>query len=145
MGTRSSIAIKNLDGTIESIYVHWDGYLEGVGATLLESYTTEAKVRQLLSLGNVSSLDDEIGEKHDFNTSVKGWTKFYERDRGEADQGSVKYRDEQGWLRGNGQEYNYLFLPYEGRWIVEFGDLDGDFTDLAGAVKEEALRRAKGR
>ena len=142
MGTRSSIAIKNADGTIESIYARWDGYLEGNGVILLENYTTEEKVRQLLALGNVSSLDNDIGEKHDFNQSVKGWTEFYSRDRGKAEQEAIRSSNEEAWIRAGGQEYNYLFLSTEKRWVVEFGDLEGEFIDLAKAIGQEAKKRS---
>ena len=85
MGTRSRIAIANSDGSFTSIYCHWDGYPEGVGATLLKHYTTYAKVRELMALGDLSSLGDEIGEKHDFESrGYHDWCKAYGRDRGET-------------------------------------------------------------
>jgi len=34
MATRSRIAIENQDGTVTSIYCHFDGYLSGVGKLL---------------------------------------------------------------------------------------------------------------
>ncbi|HKM41808.1 MAG TPA: hypothetical protein VJY43_04490, partial [Methanocorpusculum sp.] len=56
MSTRSYILIENIDGTFSGIYCHFDGYPKGVGATLLDSYRTEAKIRKLIALGNLSSL-----------------------------------------------------------------------------------------
>lgn len=56
MSTRSRIGIQNKDGSIESIYCHFDGYYEGVGRMLVENYTDESTVRELISLGNLSSL-----------------------------------------------------------------------------------------
>jgi len=56
MATRSTIAIQYEDGTIESVYCHNDGYLSGVGETLLENYTTPEKVEEILALGDHSSL-----------------------------------------------------------------------------------------
>jgi hypothetical protein len=79
MATRSTIGIRNEDNSIEVIYCHWDGYLEGVGNILKNNYNTEDKVRQLLSFGSVSSLDETI-----FGTV------FYGRDKGEKDQESQK-------------------------------------------------------
>jgi len=55
MGTRSTIAIRNTDGTFEAIYCHWDGYLSHNGRILEENYTTEEKVRELIALGDISS------------------------------------------------------------------------------------------
>ena len=56
MSTRSSIAIKNEDGSIDAIYCHNDGYLTNNGAILYKNYQDPAKVQQLINLGSISSL-----------------------------------------------------------------------------------------
>ena len=122
MATRSNIAIKNSDGTVEAIYCHWDGYPEHNGAILLEHYTDEAKIRELLSLGDLSSLGFEIGDKHDFNVKdhlSNNWCKAYGRDRGEEGVDKKHYADIQQWLC-YGEEYNYLFD--NGEWRCFAGD-----------------------
>lgn len=123
MGTRSRIAAKNADGTFTSIYCHRDGYPAGVGATLIDHYKDEAKVRALLALGDISSLGEEVGERHDFeDRSHPNWTTAYGRDRGEEDtQGEVcngigalgKLTQE------SGGEYLYVFE--DGNWFVAKG------------------------
>lgn len=61
MSTRSNIAIRESDGKMKVIYCHFDGYpLGGVGEQLLNHYKDETKVRKLIELGGISSLDDEI-------------------------------------------------------------------------------------
>jgi len=102
MGTRSRIGVMHGD-TIKSVYVHWDGYLSGVGATLLAHYDS-ARANHLVALGNISSLGSRIGEQHPFSkfeisyadpereaklalldlAEGEGWTTFYGRDRGES-------------------------------------------------------------
>jgi hypothetical protein len=72
MATRSRIAIENQDGTVTSIYCHFDGYIDGVGKTLQENYNTREKMEQLIALGDISSLGKTIEE-----------TVAYHRDRGE--------------------------------------------------------------
>lgn len=62
MATRSNIGALQQDGTIKVIYCHWDGYPEGVGATLAKYYNTPEKVAQLLELGDISSLANTIEE-----------------------------------------------------------------------------------
>jgi hypothetical protein len=42
MATRATIGMVTAEGYIRYIYSHWDGYLDGVGATLLENYNTTA-------------------------------------------------------------------------------------------------------
>ena len=38
MATRNRIAIENQDGTVISIYCHWDGHIETNGKILFENY-----------------------------------------------------------------------------------------------------------
>ncbi len=79
MSTRSRIGIEDQEtGKVRSIYCHSDGYLEGVGKTLVEHYTTGKKVKALIALGDLSALGEEIGEKHDFDYRHG----FYEQYRG---------------------------------------------------------------
>ena len=56
MGTRSLVGVMVGD-KCRTVYVHWDGYLEGVGAEL-QGYTTQAEVEELISHGDRSSLED---------------------------------------------------------------------------------------
>ena len=56
MSTRSSIAIKHEDGSIDAIYCHNDGYLTNNGVILYKNYQDPAKVQQLINLGSISSL-----------------------------------------------------------------------------------------
>jgi hypothetical protein len=88
MSTRSAI-IYRAQKKWKGIYCHFDGYEEGVGAMLKEFYFDEAKVRELVSLGNISALGPAIGAKHPFCSSQIWETTFYHRDRGD-DWESVK-------------------------------------------------------
>jgi len=90
MGTRSFVGIKTESG-IRAIYVHWDGYLDGVGKDL-QAYTTVAEVEELISHGDRSSLDGgyykDRGESgveptdyadfdEFFEACVRSWGEFY--------------------------------------------------------------------
>jgi len=55
MSTRSRIGILNDDGSVYSIYCHYDGYTCGVGKCLAAHYTDPEKVRELIELGDISS------------------------------------------------------------------------------------------
>jgi hypothetical protein len=66
MATRSRIAIENQDGTVTSIYCHFDGYIDGVGKILQENYNTREKMEQLIDLGDISSL----GKNNRGNSSI---------------------------------------------------------------------------
>ena len=133
MGTRSTIGIQNEDGSVTGIYCHWDGYLSHNGRILAENYTDEAKVRELIGLGDISSLGAEIGTAHDFDNAPKGETNAYARDRGERD---VDARTAHNWRQfraENGQEYDYLFTPGAGWQVSTYNGI----YDLARALATE--------
>lgn len=129
MATRSRIGIDNPDGTITSIYCHFDGYPEGVGRVLAEHYTDEGKIRALLALGDISVLGAELGEDQgtgwfDARGSLglddprRGWTLAYGRDRGEQGTEAVTH----GYFEwpDSGQEHEYLYSTWDDtapRWL----------------------------
>lgn len=115
MSTSSTIGILNVDGTVQTIYCHFDGYPTGVGKTLEDHYKTEEKVRALIALGDISSLGEEIGEKHDFDKRVPKWVNAYGRDRGESDVDAIKHRNLQA-AKQNSCSYFYLFDTSNTSW-----------------------------
>lgn len=123
MSTNARIGIQNDDLSVTSIYTHWDGYPSHHGPILVENYNTEAKARELIALGDLSVLNSELGEKHDFDMSydtrekLGPWCVAYGRDRGESDVDSVTH-PVNSWP-SYGQEYEYLFQ--NGRWVVRSG------------------------
>jgi hypothetical protein len=86
MSTHSAIVEKTATG-YRGIYCHWDGYPEGVGATLKKHYTDPVKVSALIDLGDISCLREEVaptkGMVHSFNSPREDVTVAYGRDRGE--------------------------------------------------------------
>jgi hypothetical protein len=115
MGTRSLIVKLTAPDRIRAIYCHWDGYPGHVGRILLEHYP-EAKLDQMLDLGDLSALGPEIGEKHPFGEPPEGVCDFYGRDREEE---GVEARN--GPLAELGlmaRECNavYVYLFRDGKW-----------------------------
>lgn len=83
MSTNSLIARTKPDGSVESIYCHYDGYPAGVGRTLELHYQAEEKLNQLFELGDLSSLGKEIGiKREEGEPRVDGWCEAGHRDRG---------------------------------------------------------------
>ena len=113
MATRSFIGKVQQDGSIHGIYCHYDGYPEGVGATLKEHYQNPQKVDALLALGDISSLGSELGEKHRFESPTPGWTVAYHRDRGEELSPPMVYADAEQLVKNSfsdvGAEWAYVF------------------------------------
>lgn len=56
MSTRSIIGLKNKDGSIQTIYTHFDGYPTGVGLQLFLNYRDLDTIKKLIKKGNRSSL-----------------------------------------------------------------------------------------
>ena len=82
MSTRCLVARENRDGSFDSIYVHF-GHPSRIGPLLTHHYTEDAKIAQLLALGGLSHLGEEIGQKQSFNQPNPKWCLAYERDRGD--------------------------------------------------------------
>ena len=142
MATRSTIAVEFPSGRIRQTYCHWDGYLDHNGKILLEHYSDVKKARQLVHLGQISSLRKEIGEKHDFDARYdntdprKQWTTFYGRDRGEEGQKYYNYKSFEDYVaKHQYEEYEYI-LRNTGEWQVSCG---GNYQSLADAIAAEML------
>lgn len=123
MGTRSRIAIQNADGTLESIYCHWDGYPSNNGVILQEHYQDETKVRELISLGDLSSLAPQTTPKgpHSFEDPEERVCVAYQRDRGETEVGSRKSDNLKELIEltgGSWGEWLYVFNPQTSGWGV---------------------------
>ena len=138
MSTRSNIGIINRNGSVETIYCHSDGYPSYNGAILLEHYSNEDKLRELLALGDISSLGAEVGEKHSFDdyelAQANNWTRVYGRDRGEKGTKVRKYPNVS--LAANAmEEYLYLWDCKTNSWI--FSDHGDGFKPLTPASCKE--------
>ena len=142
MGTRSTIAIENADGTVTGIYCHWDGYLSHNGRILQENYTDEAAVRELIALGDLSSLGETVGVKTDFNNAAKGQCVAYGRDRGEKNVDAKTCASWAALLVDFGQEYDYLFTPGAGWCVRYFSGWDNAVQPLVEAILAEATEEA---
>ena len=123
MATRAAIIIevKGKNHSYEGVYLHFDGYPEGAGQMLVDHYNNDAKVKNLISHGGISSLGEMIGEKQDFSSILSSSTKqckFYHRDRGdELDIEELEYDEISKFADDCGAEFTYL---YEGGvWMVK--------------------------
>jgi hypothetical protein len=121
MATRSRIAIENESGIVNSIYCHFDGYVDGVGKTLFNHYDKE-KLQKLIELGDISSLGESTED-----------TVAYCRDRGE-DLNSTSYLDVEGLFElGFGSSVEFVYcLNRDGIWLV-----CEDISSNVAILKEE--------
>ena len=107
MSTRCRIAYFDGDA-YRSVYCHHDGYVEGVGATLIEHYPTLEDAKALVSLGDFSSLMDSFEE-----TSKTAYS-----NRGETCPPLISY----SLIGLISQTYNcdgeFLYILRDGKWRV---------------------------
>jgi rubrerythrin len=124
MGTRSTIALEYADGTVDQIYCHWDGYLSGNGKMLAEHYTDPFKVRQLMDLGDMSTLQPSIGTQHAFEKAPEGECTFYKRDRNESGTDAKRFKDLKDYVENHQyEEFEYILREVNGKatWFVDCG------------------------
>jgi hypothetical protein len=60
MGTPSMIGVVNEDGSVTATYCHYDGYLEGVGRTLVNHYNSAIEAISVSLVGYFSALEPNI-------------------------------------------------------------------------------------
>ena len=128
MGTRSRVGIllenqfnpiKPLN-EVNSIYIHWDGYPEGVGQYLLENLTEYDNIEQYISNGDRSSVEKSYYEMREEVAP----SKFHSL---------INFPD-------TGQEFEYLFAG--SLWLVRdlYGN-DNEWKNLKEVLKR--LNNAK--
>ncbi len=141
MSTRSYICKENEDGTFTGVYCHSDGYLTYNGAMLMDHYNSRERVEKLLSLGNMSCLNENIepdpSKPHSFEERQEGVTVFYGRDRNESGQEATLVKledinDPSSWI-----EYCYVYGK-DNKWrYFECGRLSDGLKDLQKGLEDE--------
>ena len=155
MSTRSRIGVMHGD-KVKSIYCHNDGYLDYNGIFLQESYDS-AKANQLVALGDMSSLQHEIGSKHAFSMTwiapgefqqkhehMPHWCTFYGRDRGEKGvEFKVAHSFEEFLEQCDSCGAEYYYIMRDGVWYCgdtyESSPLSKKLTVLADALLADAV------
>ena len=135
MGTRSLIAIE--DNSTESlvIYCHYDGYPSHQMPLLTKKYDTPARVRKLLSLGDLSCLETD----KDWNQQPMKKQPLSYKMRGETSVDMVrrKTNELQRLAYERDAEWIYLFRGVHGwsYWKADWtcpGLMRGDGTRVEG-------------
>ena len=156
MGTRSTIAVEFADGTVQQVYCHWDGYLAHNGQILAKHYSNPFILRDLIDLGDVSSLKPSVGIEHAFShfgTEMKQeeydalygeMTTFYGRDRGETGTGAKKFASYEDYVANHQyEEYEYILRNIDGKAVWFVADHDNVYIELEQAFIDEQDRIAQ--
>lgn len=143
MSTRSYIAKQIGENVFRTIYCHSDGYLTHNGAMLLDHYSDEEKLDELLNLGDLSYLAPKINPDHskphsfDYDKRQEGVVVAYGRDRGEENIEARNISEGNMTSTENWVSYIYVFNK-DSKWVFgRPGQNVSEFRDV-----EEALDNA---
>jgi len=118
MSTVCAIGIKE-DNNMKFISCHFDGYPKGAGAILHAFYTDSPKVRDLIRLGNISTLGKYVNPnkefEHSFRSPQSNTVIAYHRDRGEP---YKRPKVVTKLNQVNFGEWLYIWIPEEGKWLI---------------------------
>ena len=112
MATRARIGLELKDGSVLSVYHHWDGYPEWLGRMLKTHYNTKSLAEELIDGGDMSCCwtDDRFD-----GSKVSGvYGPQYYSQRGE-DTPPRHDKDLATYLQ-NGEEFAYVYTQSEG-WL----------------------------
>lgn len=122
MGTRSHITVEHEKDKFKTIYCHWDGYPSHNGKILKNYYNSLSKAVELVSLGDMSSLDTTLAS-----------SQFYCRDRGE----DINIHECEGFDAVQdyvGGGYHYVFDFDKEQWLCDAGE---GYEPIDDAIRTE--------
>jgi hypothetical protein len=152
MGTRSTIALEFADGTVQQVYCHWDGYLDNNGKILQEHYSDPFKLRELIDLGDLSSLGSEVGVKRPFDNPNKYGSPeytafqdlyanqccFYARDRGESGAEAKKFANFADYVANHQyEEFEYILRACGDKAVWYVADHNSTYVPLTAALEAQ--------
>jgi hypothetical protein len=103
MATRSRIGIELKNGSVLSVYHHWDGYPEWLGRILNTHYNTRQKVAELIDGGDMSTCWNDNNEPEYYSARGEDCPPRHDADLCEY------------LLPDNSEEYAYVFR--KGEWV----------------------------
>lgn len=136
MATRGTISIQMEDGTVRTVYSHWDNYITGNGKLLVESYSDREEVMKLINGGDISSLGSYVSEEKKSFDRPQGedYTTFYSY-RGEVTPFRT-YKSFDDYVKNvQFEEYNYFFAEDDVWSVISYATGD-DWVDLEFALQE---------
>jgi hypothetical protein len=111
MATRGRIGVQLADGSILSVYSHWDNYPSFAGVKLVEHFNSYEKASELIDGGDISCLWTNAGWN---NETLPVTGPLYYSTRGEDCPPRLdKDMDE---FFTDGEEYSYIFR--NGNWFA---------------------------
>jgi hypothetical protein len=121
MGTRAHIGFEHDDGTVDVVYLHWDGYPAHAGRLLVKHYHSKEKAKELVSMGSISELDENIhppaNVRHTPEMPARDTCIFYKRDRKERQIVSTQYKSvDDAVMKIKDMDVSYLYIFIQNQW-----------------------------
>ena len=107
MATRSRIGIELKNGSVLSVYHHWDGYPEWLGRILTTHYNTRAKAAELIDGGDMSVCWNDNNEPEYYSARGENCPPRHDADLNE--------------YLCDSEEYSYIFTK-QGVWVCYAND-----------------------
>ena len=129
MASRAFIINADKD-PIQGIYLHHEGSLNFAGVTLYNNYKNRAKVNELIALGDLSVLRDNIGTKTQYRNPAPNQCVAYHRDA-EEDLEISKFTD-MAEVEELSKMYSYVYIWKNKQWqyLVRKDDKRIEMTPL---------------
>ena len=151
MATRGRIAIKE-NGKYRYIYNHYDSHLDNLGVTLFKYYKNVDKVRELINLGDVSSVGKTVEntascykEFMDLDNDHRGTVAYFREGRTWKD--FDHYNPNEEWENCKptevdtleevlnveevlGEEFIYIFDVEKNKWYMAYNREGFELKDL---------------
>lgn len=152
MSTRGAIFIENSDGSLDGVVVCSDAYVEYAGLVLYSFYDTEAKVRDLISGGELCFLGVRKGHKYDYDkvayNTKEYWAMskqctYWHRDRGEDGPVILRYKNRKRALEKIRMYVSYVYIFKNGVWYVRTTDTNDKPRLLKLAIYDDWKERYK--
>ena len=120
------------DGSIDSIYCHYDGYPTGVGNTLYKYYSNYDVVKELMNLGDILALKEKLksdGTRNDnvtiaYHRDLREKKKIYKK-KVNKDLNQFNNMLFDAWLG-----YIYLYDEKNEKWLWDNYSMSSDKLDL---------------
>ena len=137
MATRARIGLELQDGSILSVYHHWDGYPEWLGKTLTTHYNSKELVTELIDGGDMSSCwtterwSNDLLDRHKEEYGPQYYSQRGEDCPPRLDADLCEYL-----LAVNAEEYHYLFR--NGEWVCyEMNPLGNELPKVIEILQHE--------
>ena len=126
MSTRSLVFLQNKDESYDGISCHYDGQVEaGVGEVLFNNYVTFSDVRELINMGDASSIEDDIYESVFFCRDKDDDFNMYEVDDDEELENTIFNSDVSFVYLFKGNKW--IFAENDGSGEINWKDLEDEF------------------